>query len=62
MAKWACNLQPIYDNLTCVKNSCFVPLQTLLKVICTTFYNMLKASALKSICTTLYNIRKHCVL
>ena len=62
MAKWKCNLQSIYHNLRCLKNPRFVPLHTLLKVICTTFYNMHKGHVLKSICTTLYNTRKDCVL
>ena len=30
--KWACNLEFIYDNLRCVKNPRFVPLQTLLRL------------------------------
>ena len=30
--KWSCNLQSIYDNLRCVKNPRFVPLQTLLRL------------------------------
>ena len=32
MAKWACNLQSIYDNLRCVKMFRFVSLQTLLRL------------------------------
>ena len=62
MAKWKINLKFIFDNLRCVKNPRFVPLQTLLKVTFTTFYNMRKGSVLKSTCTTLYSIRKDCVL
>ena len=30
--KWACNLEFIYDNLRCVKNPRFAPLQTLLRL------------------------------
>ena len=59
--KWACNLEFIYDNLTVRKELPFRPFTNIVKVICTTYYNMRKDCVLLSICTTFYNVRKDCV-
>ena len=42
--KWACNLQSIYDNLRCVKNPRFVPLQTLLRLSVRLFTTCVKVA------------------
>ena len=42
--KWSSNLQSIYDNLRCVKNPRFVPLQTLLRLSVRLFTTCVKVA------------------
>ena len=44
MAKWACNLQSIYDDLRCVKKCRFVSLQTLLRLSVRLFTTCVKVA------------------